>query len=289
MANRRIEEGENFDVALVDARESGNALLDCVASLCAASPDLAVVALMPDPDPDIALRTIRAGAQDTLVESDATRHVVQRVLRRAVERHRCEAHLRDAILRDELTCLLNRRGMMKALTSSMKSKVDGTLQACTLLTLDLDDFTAINDRFGGGARDDLLVESGRRILGSVRSCDHVARTDGDEFVVVLPRVRHRDAVLAIVKNLTEAMAEPIELGGRNNVHVSTSIGISTCPIDEDTHHMLVKCSNQALCEAKRRGGNQHVFYRDIIREAAARRSQLSPEALGLPALSSLSV
>jgi len=284
-ACQRIAAGDHFDAALIDARAPGDDVLDGIADLCAAAPDLAVVVMTTDPDPDIVLRTLRAGAQEILLERDSTRHVVQRVLRRALERHRCQAKLRDAVLRDELTGLLNRRGIMKALALAMRSEVNGALQACTLLTLGLNDLTSVDDPFDAHAPDDLLIGCGHRIAENVRPCDHVGRTVGGEFSVVLPRVRRRDAILAVVQNITDAFAQPVEGSGRK-VRIGTSIGISTCPVDENTHHLLVKCSDQALREARRRGQNHHVFYRDIVREAAQRYSRLSPEAPGRPILSS---
>lgn len=278
-ASRRIEAGEHFDAVLVDGNATGAGGLSGVADLCAACPDLPVVTVTADPDPGIALCAIRAGVRDTLRESEATPPAVRRVLRRAIDRHRYEARLRDTILRDPLTGLLNRRGTRKALASAMRSAADNRLQACAFVALDIDDFKSIDRRFGRVAGNDLLALCGQRIAESIRSCDHVGRTDRHEFGIIFRRVHRRDAVLAMVEAVATACAKPFDLGGEG-LSISVSIGISTCPDDEDTHPLLVKSSGLALVEARRRGGNQHVFYRDMMRHAAARDSLAAPGARG---------
>ncbi len=57
-----------------------------------------------------------------------------------------------------------------------------------MLFLDLDDFKMVNDTFGHGAGDQLLVEAARRIAAELRADDVAARVGGDEFVVLLDEV-----------------------------------------------------------------------------------------------------
>lgn len=269
-ATRRIEAGEHFDAALVDAAVKSTGGLSGVADLCANCPELPVVTLTADTDPDIALCAIRAGAQDALLESEATPGTVVRVMRCAVERHRREARLRDAAMRDDLTGLLNRRGIRNALAATMRPGANREPEPCALLTLDLDDFKMVNDRFGHPAGDTLLFLVGQRIARCLRSCDHVGRTGGDEFVVILCRLRRFEAVSIVVRKIARVFTAPFQLG-RWRVAMSASIGVATFPADAETAPVLVRCSDRALFEAKRRGKHQHLAWRDLVLEGRVRR------------------
>lgn len=272
-ASRRIEAGEHFDAALVDAGAKGTGGLSGVADLCTTCPELAVVTVTADGDPDIALCAIRAGAQDALLESHIDPDAIDRVMRCAVERHRREARLRDAAMRDDLTGLLNRRGTRNALAATMRPGANREPEPCALLTLDLDDFKTVNDRYGHPAGDTLLFLVGQRISGCLRSCDHVGRTGGDEFVVILCRLRRFEAVSIVVRKIAGVFATPFDLG-RWSVSMTASIGVATFPADAETAPVLVRRADRALFEAKRRGKSQHLAWRDLVLEGGVARPKV---------------
>jgi len=142
-------------------------------------------------------------------------------------------------------------------------------EPCALLTLDLDDFKSVNDRFGHPAGDNVLFLCGQRISRCLRSCDHVGRTGGDEFVVILCRLRRFEAVPIVVRKIAGVLAAPFDLG-RYRVRISTSIGIATFPADAETAPLLARRSDRALCEAKQRGKNQQLAWRDLVLEGRVR-------------------
>jgi diguanylate cyclase (GGDEF)-like protein len=168
-------------------------------------------------------------------------------------------------MRDDLTGLLNRRGIRNALAATMRPGANRDPEPCALLTLDLDDFKSINDRYGHPAGDTLLFLIGQRIARCLRSCDHVGRTGGDEFVVILCRLRRFEAVSIVVRKIARVFAAPFDLG-RRSVSVTASIGVATFPADAETAPVLVRRSDRALFEAKRRGKRQHLTWRDLVLE-----------------------
>lgn len=124
--------------------------------------------------------------------------VMARVLVNEIERERTEESLRrqqedlkrsnrrlkiDA-LTDALTGVANRRAFDTALVREWKLAKRGTVPSFLML-VDLDDFKAINDRFGHNVGDDVLRACGQALAESARETDIVSRIGGDEFAVIL--------------------------------------------------------------------------------------------------------
>jgi diguanylate cyclase (GGDEF)-like protein/PAS domain S-box-containing protein len=161
------------------------------------------------------------------------------------------AKLRELVVTDHQTGLLNRRGFEEALAMSHEGSV------VSVLLIDLDNFKHINDMLGHEAGDVVLAEVGRRLSSRVRQADVVARVGGDEFGVIL---------YAAGRNIAEQVADRIvgELGspysiGAVTYPVGASVGVSCSGIRKvDLRHMLAE-ADKALYEAKRAGrGRWHI-------------------------------
>ncbi|MGN6695949.1 MAG: diguanylate cyclase [Aquihabitans sp.] len=146
--------------------------------------------------------------------------------------------LRDAARRDPLTGLANRTALFDALDSGA---TNGALLFC-----DLDRFKPVNDQYGHAAGDEVLRQVARRIEGAVRTGDVVARTGGDEFVVLAPNVTLEQAA-ALAQRIRTAAAEPIVLPG-GTVEVGVTIGVAHA-VDALTEATL-NGADQALVLAK---------------------------------------
>jgi diguanylate cyclase (GGDEF)-like protein len=104
--------------------------------------------------------------------------------RRAARAAREEA-LRDASLRDELTGLYNRRGLLELAAQAARTAArEG--HGFTLLFADLDGLKAINDALGHAAGDRAIADAAAVLRSTFREADVVARLGGDEFTVLLP-------------------------------------------------------------------------------------------------------
>ncbi len=97
---------------------------------------------------------------------------------------RVAAMLAAAAVRDPLTGVLNRRGLSEAATLVHSMALRADRRTC-VVAIDLNDFKGYNDRHGHAAGDALLEELARAWQRSLRSTDILARTGGDEFVLVL--------------------------------------------------------------------------------------------------------
>jgi diguanylate cyclase (GGDEF)-like protein len=98
---------------------------------------------------------------------------------------RASRMMRRSIATDELTGALNRRGL-QAVAGTLRARRRRCRERHAVAVLDLDGFKAINDGRGHHVGDQLLAEASAAWRGALRGADVLARTGGDEFVVVMP-------------------------------------------------------------------------------------------------------
>jgi diguanylate cyclase (GGDEF)-like protein/PAS domain S-box-containing protein len=160
--------------------------------------------------------------------------------------------------------LLNDR-ITQAIASARRSESNPVL-----LFLDLDKFKHINDSLGHAVGDHLLQAVSERLVHCVRTSDTVSRHGGDEFVILLADERRpQDAALAAEKIL-HALSMPFLIDGQQ-LHTSTSIGISVFPVDGMDAAALIKNADTAMYHAKERGRNNYQFFRYDMNTRAVER------------------
>ena len=117
-----------------------------------------------------------------------------------------------------------------------------------MLYLDLDGFQPINDRWGHGHGDDVLVAVADRLRASVRPGDTVGRLGGDEFAVACPGATS-DELIRLADRLLAVVRAPITVGD-DVLRVGTSIGLATCAAGSSPGEVLVAAADAALLAAK---------------------------------------
>jgi diguanylate cyclase (GGDEF)-like protein len=163
----------------------------------------------------------------------------------------------DALARlatiDGLTGLLNRRALTERLESEIRLSQRHRLPLA-LLAIDLDGLKRINDAHGHEAGDAALRRVGDALRAVCRVSDVMGRWGGDEFLVVAPGDSSGDA-MRLAERIRGAVA------GAASRPLLVSIGIATLAADEPSLQALVRRADDALYEAKHRGGDQ-VAYAD---------------------------
>ncbi len=164
---------------------------------------------------------------------------------------------------DDLTGLPNRRQLSeharRLLSVAMKKR-----RLASVLVLDLDGFKEINDLFGHSYGDNLLKRVALRLSGVLRDYDVVARTGGDEFVVLLPEIEQPSIAMVVAEKLIAAASENVENLGRT-LRLHGSVGVALFPSDGHDFETLLGAADNAMYAAKAAGKNRYQLAGELNR------------------------
>jgi diguanylate cyclase (GGDEF)-like protein len=173
------------------------------------------------------------------------------------DRKAAEARIMHLAVHDPLTGLANRRLFADALARAVAASHAGA--GCCVLTLDLDKFKHVNDRYGHRCGDTVLAQVADRLRATVDASDIVARFGGDEFCILRPSAlppREAEALgLAIIARLSE----PYDIDGRQIV-LGASVGVALCPEHGDTADLVLTKADTALNAAKATARGTALLY-----------------------------
>ncbi len=185
------------------------------------------------------------------------------------ERMQVQKRLQHLAHHDALTDLPNRflfaERLEHAIAASRRSR-----RTLAVLFLDLDRFKLINDSLGHPAGDAALRMVAARLRACLRAADTVARLGGDEFAVLLEDVATVDDVVPVASKLLRALAEPLNVQGRELV-LTASLGIALHPADGNDAEQVLRNADAAMYRAKDDGRNGYVFYSRHLEAAALER------------------
>jgi diguanylate cyclase (GGDEF)-like protein/PAS domain S-box-containing protein len=186
------------------------------------------------------------------------RQVSQGLLVDITDRKRLESKLIHDALHDPLTGLANRVLLRDHLERALarRGRTGGTIG---LLFVDLDDFKRINDSYGHSAGDQILIRVAERLVGAVRADDVVGRQSGDEFAVLLARVRDADEAIVTADRILGELRRPTLLGAHSIV-VGGTIGVAVAIEPGATAEDLLTQADAAMYAAKAAGKGRHAVY-----------------------------
>jgi diguanylate cyclase (GGDEF)-like protein/PAS domain S-box-containing protein len=220
------------------------------------------------------LELVQAKAQLEALVAQRTEQLSQTVAAlelKIAEQQAAEARAQRLAMFDGLTGLPNRHLLADRASQAMDIARRGD-EPLAVLFLDLDHFKNVNDSLGHRVGDTLLVQLAARLRGAVREQDTVARTGGDEFVLVLPLTDIAGAAHLATKLMALASA-PFQVD-QQELTVTPSMGIAMFPTDGDDFDTLFKCADAAMYRAKRDGRNAYRFFTSEMQAQSARALQL---------------
>ncbi len=156
---------------------------------------------------------------------------------------------------DSLTGLYNHRYFHERLRAEL-TRATRSHDTIGVLMLDIDDFKRVNDVFGHGTGDQVLLALADIVRGAVRLSDVVCRLGGEEFGIIMGSCDAGDAV-GLARRLLEA-AEAHDFAPADVL--TLSIGIAQGPDHGTNPRELVACAEAAMMAAKARGKNQAVLF-----------------------------
>jgi len=165
---------------------------------------------------------------------------------RPVEREQRIRHEADT---DDLTGVANRRALQRMLEAALR-RAEALGLFVGVLMLDLDGFKAVNDRLGHAAGDAALRGVAARLRRSVRERDLVARTGGDEFVIVLADLASdENAAYDAAERVRSAFGTPLVLEGEQ-VRLHAAVGVACYPTDGRDMERLLLAADRAMYARK---------------------------------------
>lgn len=153
---------------------------------------------------------------------------------------------------DKLTAVFNRASLIAQIAFLRRQLEQKSLDRpnFALLFIDLDHFKKINDQYGHGAGDRVLMTVAQRLKESVRITDVVARYGGDEFVVLLKGVTAVDDVIAMEEKIRDVVEEPVHID-HGIARVGVSIGWAMFPEDGEDVDALLKIADKRMFDTKK--------------------------------------
>jgi len=198
--------------------------------------------------------------------------IMQCNIRDVTGRKQAEARIHYMALHDALTGLPNRILLHDRLSQAISLACRNGNRVAVLM-LDLDNFKRINDSLGHSIGDELLQSVAERLRTCVRKSDTVSRQDGDEFMIVLPKVTHAADAGISAANILSRLREVHSIG-KHSLRITASIGISTYPEHGEDPETLIKYADTAMYHAKERGRDNYQFFSPNMGVRAAERQSL---------------
>lgn len=221
------------------------------------------------------LQTKRIFSDELDVLSDATVELSYELEQLNIEVDQKTKELENIAMYDLLTGLPNRNMLnyqLRRAIADLKPNKNGV----AVLFLDLDDFKKVNDSHGHSEGDRLLIVAAERVRLSVRTIDLACRFGGDEFVLVLEKLKSIDEAVAVAEQILLQFREPIKINS-SIFYVSTSIGIVYSEDENAKTDDLISHADIAMYEAKDSGGSQYHVYHDDMYQKVAHRVMLEGE------------
>ena len=141
-------------------------------------------------------------------------------------------------------------------------------------SIDLDGFKDINDLYGHGAGDLLLIEVADRMRKQLAPGEFLARQSGDEFLALTMSGNHPHDAHGFATRISQAFARPFTVQG-HKVTLTASIGFSVFPTDTPERDQLLSNAKLAMHRGKSQQGGSVCMYSQEMDDSARKRRALA--------------
>ncbi len=246
---------QDISLALIDLLTPDCKGIELATNLRARFPatQLAIIGISSSTDPFVAVRFIKAGADDVLRKPYLTEELVSRVNARLDNLDNINTIL-DQANRDYLTGLHNRRHLFNAGAALYENARRDHIRLMVAI-LDIDHFKKINDTWGHEAGDVVLKAVSAELKSLLRKSDIVARMGGEEFCIIAVNVESPLDLLEKIRCRIENLIVPVSF--TENISVTVSAGVSATL--GNSLEAMMRQADTALYVAKSSGRNRTVL------------------------------
>ena len=203
------------------------------------------------------------GAHDRADEPDdderAALDLLVSVVEVALGRDRAQQRLARKSLEDPLTGLPNRALFVERLDQAV-ARLGTRSRGLAVMAVDVDRFSRVNAGLGHRGGDEALAIIGRRLVDAVPAPDTVARSGGDEFLILCEDVADEATALDVAERARAALSEPMFIDGME-VRVTASVGVTVHAGERDVPDDLERDAHTALAAAKAAGRARCQLFR----------------------------
>ncbi len=203
--------------------------------------------------PRVLAARLRAGHRVIRLQQEVERDREQ-IRRFAAELAVSNRRLQEAALTDPLTGFPNRRYAIER-TRQEWASASRSRRPLSCMMIDVDHFKQINDSHGHDVGDEVLRQASAALKQVVRSQDMVARTGGDEFLVLCPDTTLADALRCAERLRLAVHGARVKIG-ETRQRMSISVGVAQRDSGMADADAMVKRADQAAYVAKAQGRNQ---------------------------------
>ena len=205
------------------------------------------------------------------------RGIVETVVIDVTKAKEAEQHVYELTFYDNLTGLPNRDMFNNRIQTELLKT-----QRLAVFSIGIDRFKYINEMYGPKGGDEILLQVAARLKKTYFDKDMVSRFAGDQFMVLITEIGHRDDEMnidnlkKIVEKTRNLFLDPFFFSG-NEIEISSSIGVSVYPNDARDAGLLMKNCESAMFMSKEKGGNTSCFFDAGLNQRMVDRFKLEIE------------
>ena len=193
-------------------------------------------------------------------------------LRETTERSRDVQRLTYLATRDELTGHLNRNALREQLSHAIEKAKDEH-RHCAFLVASIDRLAMINDSFGFGIGEEVIVGVGERLARSLRGSDVIGRTAGNKFGVILKNCKQME-IAVVAARLKRAVRDSAVETAAGEVAATCSVGAVWLPHAAGSSQDAMLRAERALTQARVKGRDGFALYEEAPQRETARLRQM---------------
>ena len=211
------------------------------------------------------------------VLTDDVMETLQGHLRSALSNAHKYDDIRRQAITDHLTRLYNRRHFMSRAVEELERSLCNQAPISVVM-IDIDHFKVFNDSYGHAVGDRVLQAVANTMRSTMRTSDICARQGGEEFVMLLPNTSD-DSAVSFAERVRGTLGDTryAHLGLPDDVNITISAGVATCPRDAITIDELLELADKALYSAKEAGRDRVCQY-DVDSDETSSVSQRDRES-----------